>query len=176
MKYNLALLCKSRIHADALIHLSKKLRDAIPSIYVLGENSYPHVTICQFEAEETNIDSIWKSVLPIEPHFKVNPVRYYWSPKIVGNGFYYTGLEVLCSDDLYVFHKKVISALNPVEATNVIGHQFFPHFTLGCCQLGDVPPDFLPLNDDIWTQDIEVKLALGESGPEYQFKKILYEQ
>ena len=56
-RYNLALLPLT-IGSQA-VHLAKvfsKLSDS----YLLGEGSKPHVTICQFYAQESEVEGIWK--------------------------------------------------------------------------------------------------------------------
>lgn len=57
-KYNLALIPQTK--ADEVISIARKF-SAIADKYLLGENSNPHVTLYQFEVEESE-DGIWARV------------------------------------------------------------------------------------------------------------------
>ncbi len=56
-KYNIALIPTEK--AQSIIQCADFL-SAIADRYLLGINSFPHVTLCQFEANESDIKSIWE--------------------------------------------------------------------------------------------------------------------
>jgi hypothetical protein len=58
-KYNLALIPTSK--KDEITIFAKKL-SYLADNYLIGEGSLPHVTLCQFNAEESDIRSIWEKV------------------------------------------------------------------------------------------------------------------
>ncbi|HEX4045500.1 MAG TPA: hypothetical protein VHZ76_07540 [Gammaproteobacteria bacterium] len=58
-KYNLALIPTK--NSAAVIALAQKL-SVISDKYLLGERSFPHVTLYQFEMEEKEISSIWEKI------------------------------------------------------------------------------------------------------------------
>ena len=57
-KYNIALVPKSC--GEEVVKISQQL-SGIADKYQLGDKSLPHVTLCQFEAEEKEIDTVAKS-------------------------------------------------------------------------------------------------------------------
>jgi hypothetical protein len=60
MKYNIALVPVKK--SGEFIALSQKM-SFLNTIYQLGENSLPHLTLRQFYAEEIEIDLIWGKVI-----------------------------------------------------------------------------------------------------------------
>ena len=58
-KYNIALLPVDK--GAAFVDISQKLSMMDP-VYNLGEKSLPHVTLCQFYREETEIEATWEEV------------------------------------------------------------------------------------------------------------------
>ncbi len=56
-RYNLALIPSSE--SDAVVKYAHFLLD-IADGYLLGEHSLPHVTLYQFQANESDIESIWE--------------------------------------------------------------------------------------------------------------------
>ncbi|MEO8402383.1 MAG: 2'-5' RNA ligase family protein [Gammaproteobacteria bacterium] len=58
-KYNIALVPKSC--GEEVVKISQQL-SGIADKYQLGDKSLPHVTLCQFEAEEKEIDTMWENV------------------------------------------------------------------------------------------------------------------
>ena len=175
--YNLALLCETSTAQEKLEDISTSLAKTAPSLYILGENSSPHITVCRFKTEEFNIQKIWGAVENIIPTFKIRPTRYYWNPTPIHSGHNYVGIEIICSNELYEYQQKIVNALPSINPLNSIGHQYFPHFTLGCCDLSNHPAITKSLNlNEFWDLEIEVDLALGQSGPEGQFEKTLHKQ
>ncbi len=57
-KYNIALIPikNSRQFVNYAIALS---RNILSATYLLGEKSLPHVSLCHFETDENNIETIW---------------------------------------------------------------------------------------------------------------------
>src|SRR5690348_11859048 len=58
-RYNITLVPMT--NAEQVITLSNKFKD-IAYQYLLGDNSLPHVTLCQFIASENEILEIWNKV------------------------------------------------------------------------------------------------------------------
>jgi 2'-5' RNA ligase len=58
-RYNIALLPISK--SNEFISFAKNLYN-IADEYRLGDNSLPHLTLCQFMAAESDVEDIWKKV------------------------------------------------------------------------------------------------------------------
>lgn len=56
-RYNIALIPSSE--SDSVVKCAYFLSDIADS-YLLGKHSLPHVTLCQFQANESDIESIWE--------------------------------------------------------------------------------------------------------------------
>lgn len=61
-KYNLALM--PILKSNEFIEVAQKF-SGVSDKYLLGKNSFPHVTLYQFEAEEKEIDGIWQKVTDV---------------------------------------------------------------------------------------------------------------
>lgn len=121
-KYNLALTPISQ--GDKVIALAKKF-STIADKYLLGNNSFPHVTLYHFDAEEGEIANIWKTAcdrlkaLPLFLTFnKFSCITFdnaiFWVSLLPDNGNIIHGMHASIADILQL----------PVKQT------FDPHMTL----------------------------------------------
>lgn len=121
-KYNLSLMPMTI--NDEVVKLSHVFSDFADK-YVLGEKSLPHVTLCQFEADDDEIDSIWKKVCekwgeePIELMFEE------FSCLTFDNQVYWVSLLPNNVDIMHDMHGKIANIINqPIKKS------FDPHMTL----------------------------------------------
>jgi 2'-5' RNA ligase len=124
--------------------------------YLLGSEALPHVTLCQFEALEQDLEKIWARAE------KINVLDH-------KNEFNWVSLIPDQSEELYKLHDE---ALKVLEITDKVW--FDPHMTL----FNSVNKDYAGAVEDFSKiyQPIEDKfaLALGTSGFLGQFKKVLF--
>jgi hypothetical protein len=177
-KYNLALLCKNDAHAEAFCLVSQELSTLATSRYILGINSLPHVSVCQFIAEPEQLDSVWQRAKNLQPNFSLSLNHFYYAlGSRKEHGMRYNGVDVTKSDELVLFQEQIKQTLSPILPKSPTGNQYYPHFTLGCSSVSE-NFSFLPTLEkfsNLWSSDIPVKLALGQTGPDGQFEKILFE-
>ena len=174
---NFALLCADKRDEDALCRLSQDLTAIAPSKYILGKNSLPHVSVLQFQTEK-DAASLWQTAQRLQARpVHVRAARYYWHPPAAENGYVYTGIETDRPESLLELHRDLLSLFPSLTPHNRAGKDYFPHFTLGYSRLSAQTP--LPAamdgRKDVWGKDIPLKLALGASGPEWQFERVLFE-
>lgn len=179
-KYNVALLCADDKHNNEFNNLSQMLNAVAPSPYVLGVNSYPHVTIAQMKLERDDpqkIAAIWDAIKDISLEFALRAHLYYWD---IPNeeGLCYTGISTEIPAALMDVQRRVLGAMHPIQATNDVGEQYFPHFTLGRNALPKTGEwaSLLSHQGVIWQGDIPVRLAIGRGGDGGRFEEIIYEQ
>lgn len=121
-KYNLALIPVSK--ASDVIECAAQLSN-LADKYLIGENSIPHVTLYQFEAEEKAIEDIWKQI------------EVAWSEKSIELEFkefscisfdgiiFWASLLPNKSDELHRMHRLIAQLLG-----KPIKEKFDPHMTL----------------------------------------------
>ena len=68
-KFNIALLPVD--NSEKLVNFSQKFT-SIKTQYQLGKKSYPHITLCQFYADEKDIDSIWENVCGVLDEYSID--------------------------------------------------------------------------------------------------------
>lgn len=121
-RYNLALLPMTI--NDDVIKLSHTFSEYADR-YILGENSLPHVTLCQFETEEDAIESIWEKVCEKWGEEPIYLIFDKFSCLTFDNQVYWLSLLPNNTDALLDMHKKIVDIINqPVKKS------FDPHMTL----------------------------------------------
>jgi 2'-5' RNA ligase len=137
--------------------------------YLLGSEALPHVTLCQFEALEQDLEKIWARAEKMI-HAKFMTLRFNKINVLDHkNEFNWVSLIPDQSEELYKLHDE---ALKVLEITDKVW--FDPHMTL----FNSVNKDYAGAVEDFSKiyQPIEDKfaLALGTSGFLGQFKKVLF--
>lgn len=121
-KYNLALIPISK--GNEAITLANKLSH-IADKYLLGERSFPHVTLHQFQADEKDIDIIWKKVCEEWQQKSINLEFNKFSCVTFDSNIFWVSLLPVDCDVLHRMHGFIANFLSlPVKKT------FDPHMTL----------------------------------------------
>lgn len=121
-KYNLALTPLSK--NNEIINCAS-LFSHLADTYLLGQNSLPHVTLYQFEAEEEIIGRIWQHILdvwcdkPIQLEFKK------FGNVTFDNSLFWISLIPNQGGELHKMHKLIAELLD-----KPIKNNFDPHMTL----------------------------------------------
>lgn len=121
-KYNLALTPVSR--SNDVIALAKRFSN-IADEYLLGNESIPHVTLYQFQAEETEINHIWEQVCRIWEKKPLKFVFKKFSCITFDNNIFWVSLVPSNCDVLHKMHGCIANILQlPIKK------MFDPHMTL----------------------------------------------
>ena len=169
--FNLALYPQDAHLARACVALAQANFKDQASEYLLGENALPHVTLCQFQANEEQLESIWSAVekLGLEAeslalrfhHFYIKPGFHFHKDK------YWLGLAMSATAELVALQKALHSLLAKMNIeTSTLPQSYFPHLTLARCHTLDCanPPQIKVLPAlDIWQQDFVFQVSLGRS-------------
>lgn len=133
-KYNIAFVPteNSSQFIDYAIELSKRLFFAT---YLLGEKSLPHVSVCHFETEENNVESIWQEIIalnlaPMKLIFDNQRSKSY-PGHLKWGGVSWVSLVSNHLDVLKSIHLKVAAIIK--EPLNASFAQYDPHLTLFNC-------------------------------------------
>jgi 2'-5' RNA ligase len=169
--FNLALYPQEAKLASACVELAQTNFKEQASEYLLGENAHPHVTLCQFQTSEDQMESIWSEVEKLGReaellalrfhHFYIKPGFHFHQDK------YWLGLAVSATPELLAMQKALHTLLAQMNIESPTQPQsYFPHLTLARCHTLDYanPPQLKELPAlDIWQQDFVFQVTLGRS-------------
>lgn len=169
--FNLALYPQDAHIASACVALAQTNFKDQASEYLLGKSAHPHVTLCQFQANEEQLESIWSEVekLGLEPeslalrfhHFYIKPGFHFHKDK------YWLGLAMSATPELMAMQKALHTLLTQMNIESpTLPHSYFPHLTLARCHTADYgnPPQLKVFPAlDIWQQDFVFQVSLGRS-------------
>lgn len=171
IRYNIALLPKTK--SQEFINLAAPL--STQADYLLGPNSYPHITLAQFNVEnDYNLDAIWQEVVKIQNESGIERRNIYFNQvyaKVDGN-YVWLGLLIKNNVVCQQLHEKIATALQQMNITclNASFDQYMPHLTLA--RTTD-----LAISDSFTAMNVNYNnlfyLALGVSDEKGQLIKII---
>lgn len=135
--------------------------------YKLGENSLPHITICQFIVDENDISQIWSKVCSKIDKYSITLIFSYFSNISFDEKLFWVSI-------IPDFNQQLIDTFNIVSkiVKPIRNDAFDPHLTLF-----NYFPDKLNINTSL-EEDInieeEFELILGESDDAGQLKNIIF--
>lgn len=121
-KYNIALVPTTE--NDSVIKCAQYF-SKISDRYQLGENSHPHVTLCQFHADEKEIDELWTQVCELIPEQQIYLEFKEFSCITFDNNIFWVSLMPDQRDILNEMHQIVANAIK-----SPINKSYDPHMTL----------------------------------------------
>lgn len=165
-RYNLALIPVSQ--SKEIIGLVKKFSH-LADKYLLDENSLPHVTLYQFEANKNEIDGLWQQISKIWKEYPIDLKFKEFSCLTFDNSTYWVSLLPDNCDKLHKMHLFI------ADAMNLSANKFFdPHMTLISTKNSEYEKEV----EKIWQSYVPILdsfiLALGKSDDIGQFIEIVY--
>lgn len=165
-KFNLALIPTSK-NAEA-VSLAAQF-SSLSDNYLLGEKSLPHVTLYQFQAEEKEIESIWRNVCNAWDVIEINLIFDKFSCITLDSNIFWVSLLPNKIDTLNKLHSKLADILNlPIKKT------YDPHMTLINTknkeyekEVAKISLSYVPIKDTF-------VLSLGASDEIGQLTEIIY--
>ena len=166
-KYNLALT--PVLKSKKFIEVAQKFSD-VSDKYLLEENSFPHVTLYQFEAEEKEIDGIWQEVIDVWKQKPIDLELGEFSYITFDNDIYWISLLPRNSEVLHTMHALIAEILRlPTKKS------YDPHLTLVNTknnhyqsEIERIAKAFTPIADTF-------KLSLGRSDEIGQVIEIIFQ-
>jgi 2'-5' RNA ligase len=166
MKYNLALIPASK--SDEAISLAKKFSD-IADEYLLGDKSFPHVTLYQFQAEEKEIEHIWEQVCGIWEEQLLFLTFNKFSCMTFDDNIFWISLLPDNRDVLLEMHGYIANILGlPIKKT------FDPHMTLISTKNKEYEKEAVLVSDSYKPITDKFMLALGVLDNIGQVTNIIY--
>lgn len=170
-RFNLALVPACSEFQLSLVELARRnLKQA--DGYLLGPQAIPHVTICQFRAEEKRLLTI-KAELEIDrtgENIFVQPQllsfsHFYIKPgNLQHSGKYWVGLAIREREHLTELHLSTAAALQRLTLEVLTVGDYFPHLTLGRMPPGAISLESLPPPESDFfrtAQNFHCKLGLS---------------
>ncbi len=171
--FNLALYPQDAHLVSDCVALAQANFKEQASEYLLGENAHPHVTLCQFQANEEQLESIWSEVEKLELELNLKALTLRFHHFYIKPGFhfhkdkYWLGLAMSATAELMALQKALHTLLAQMNIESpTIPQSYFPHLTLARCHTLDYanPPQIKALPAlDIWQQDFVFQVSLGRS-------------
>ena len=169
--FNLALLPEDEF-SERLEGYSQNLKGIRKANYFLGVDSLPHVTLLQFEEFESKAKDLWDLVM----HLDAQEIDYRGLSIERWGNLDCVWLRIARKRNLERLQEEAIASLKKSNLTylNGVEEEFEPHSTLAAwSSLGSVPA--LPIDPGLLgARNIKTRLALGKSGPTYQFARKLF--
>lgn len=168
-RYNIALV--SVQHPEAYIKLARKYFKQDSEGYLLGPHSLPHITLCQFLADESVLFTLIPELEKADKSPPIHLTGLRFSNKH-NSSLWGASISVRRSPELISLVEFVVNLLQKYKLVplNSVGDLYTPHLTLArvnCINIKDFPKDIFI--GDLFT------LALGESDELGQFIKILHQ-
>jgi 2'-5' RNA ligase len=164
-KYNLVYIPTSKNHE--ITALAQQF-SAYADQYLLGNQALPHVTLCQFEAMEQDLEKIWLRADKMIPTKALN-LRFETFSDIHKNNFFWVSLIPDHGKELHELHQ---AALNVLEIKHDVW--FDPHMTLFNSTSENFAATLAKCRLSYTTISDNFILALGTSGFAGQFKEVIF--
>lgn len=173
--FNLALFPDDEQLMRACIDLAQANFADQASEYLLGEQAWPHITLCQFEAEVEKLSTIWTAVEDLQVP-EVNFRHIYVMPGLqLHEGKYWVGLAVDQTRALLDLQKTVYRNLKDCQIQSTTDPEsYFPHLTWARCH-GNKPVYITSLPPkELWQDRHLFSLSLGRSDRNGVYQERLY--
>lgn len=165
-KYNIALVPTSK--SEEFIKISNKLSH-IADQYLLGDRSLPHVTLYQFEIDESDIDNVWSQVCKVWNGRSIELLFSNFSCITFDNRIYWASLLPNNCDILHKTHAEIADAIKlPIKQS------FDPHLTLISTKNKDYENEVDKLSKSYITIGDAFILSIGRSDAIGQLAEIIY--
>lgn len=160
-KFNIAYVPKFK--TKCFIKLTEDFNLSAHS-YCLGKHSLPHVTICQFFAEERQVREVWRTICSVIDDGEISLCFKKLSHLSFDETIFWLSL-------LPEYNKKLIDTFNVVSGIveSIRTDEYDPHLTLCNYHKDSMEPYFFEQE----MQD-NFELALGESDDAGQLVRIIY--
>lgn len=165
-KYNIALVPTSK--AIEFVKLSKEFSH-IADNYILGDRSLPHVTLYHFEADESDIDDVWRRVCKVWDGKLIELLFLDFSCITFDNKMYWVSLLPNNCDILHKFHAEIADAIKlPIKQS------FDPHLTLINTKNKDYEKEVDRLSKSYIPIEDTFILSIGKSDVVGQLTEVMY--
>ena len=183
-RYNIVLVPSSAEDREKFVNFAQKFAEEhLIELqgYLLGNDSIPHITLCQFDGSDKELEKI-KNVLQILvysnggyiPSFNIFNSKIILSGNLTGKEAIDLGVEK--TSEIMTLHTDVSDIVKKIGLTplNPSGDLYRPHLTLAFFKPQAIPvPDLILLEQ---FNSINFTIALGKADDNWQLVNILITQ
>jgi 2'-5' RNA ligase len=175
--FNIALLPADENLAYTCTYLAQTNFKEQSAEYLLGDDAYPHITICQFRAEQDQANQIWSSIENMQTESILLKFGHIYILPCSGihAGKTWVGLTVIKAVKLVQLQKSIyetLSKLGVESATKATNYS--PHLTWARCE-GDKPITItLMPPKELWQKQYAFNLTIGLSDINGAYQKRLF--
>ena len=130
--FNIALFAESEELIGICTDLARSNLAGQADGYLLGEDAWPHITLCQFSLNESQIPSVWSQIENLQTTpLKIRFSHIYILPGVMEHtGKRWVGLAVAPHPQLSTLQKTIYDKLlsQNIQSTTAPGI-YFPHLT-----------------------------------------------
>jgi 2'-5' RNA ligase len=174
--FNLALIPESHDLRSLCIELAKANCGERADSYLLGDDAFPHVTLCQFNAPADMINELWTAfdelqAQPVSLAFRHIYVQY---GKGALAGMVWVGLAVKYEAELIDLQKTIYTRLAElgIEGRNVPAN-YFPHLTFARCDASAPVLISAAPKEDFWGAPFQFRVTIGSSDEHGRYHETL---
>ena len=172
MVLNYGLLFEEE-HNAAFTNVSETLSGLYETDFHLSHSSLPHVTVLQFEADDAYVPFLWERLQAIAPsEISLDLAGLTFLP--AKDGSMWIEISVLKGERIASAQEQALAVAGGARIINGVGDQYRPHITLVHTVCDDKLQPIRVENEVVRRKNVVGKPALGISGENYQFTKILY--
>ncbi len=175
--FNLALVPESDQLRELFIELARTNFEQRADSYLLGDNALPHVTLCQFNASQTDLDRIWAASLDLSASPVNLAFRHFYVQYGKGElaGMVWAGFAVKHDPALFDLQKTIYTRLATLgfEGRNVPAN-YFPHLTFARCDGSSPVVISAPPEENFWGAPCRFRITIGSSDEHGRYHETLY--
>jgi hypothetical protein len=175
--YNIALFPEDQQLIDDCVHFAQSNCTDSADHYLLGDNAWPHITLCQFRAPAAVPQEVWNTVTALKPEpmpLKFHHIYIMAARREIYVDKYYVGLAVDPSAQLIKLQVAVFEQLLSVGINSLTAiDNYFPHLTWALCHekkpaITHFPPE------KFWQESYLFRVSLGRSDEHGVYHECLF--
>ncbi len=177
-KYNIVLIPSLETH-QKFIQFAKECFGKIYNGYLLGENSIPHISLCQFEGTKEQLQQIIEGLKGLRYSSYYSPTLYSLNTVQLGGSFtgkYAADLGVDRTPEIMQLHYRTTEVVKKIglEPLNAKDDRYRPHLTLA---FFDPQAALTILNPEkLFGNNVPFTVAVGIADENWQFTEVLSKQ
>ena len=166
--YSLALLPCHHSLAEFCTGFAQENFSKLNDGYILGPQALPHITLCRFMAEPSQLDVLWQETANRCGGDKLTlglSQIYFGKGKAEHQGYIWAGFAVTRDAKLSMLQASIYALLRLQGLTPLIltGDAYLPHMTLARLRGANLLPSISWPEPSFWNQPYDFMLSLGQS-------------
>ena len=175
--FNIALFPMEQKLLDDCVHFAQANLSLAADGYLLGNDAWPHITLCPFVTDVNHLPKIWSSTMDLQKQpLSLRFDHLYIKPGVSEHsGKYWVGLAVEREPRLIELQAEIYVILTdhgiePLTEPST----YFPHITWARCDGMSAPTLRNFLDQEFWQRSFSYTMSLGKSDSNGVYRERLY--